>query len=443
MGKYDFGLELYGDNTIDWIANRIPDNSVVLEFGPANGRLTKYLHEIKKCRVDIVEIDEASGEMAAQYAEQAFLGKDRGDIEKYYWLNENDRKYDFIIFSDVLEHLTRPDKVLERCKAVINEKGNIMVSVPNFSHNSVIIELFNDRFSYNQTGILDNTHVRFFTRSSFGEMAVKAGWMIIEERAKNIRVGETEIHNSYDDVPESLKKELIHRPQGNVYQYMFVLALSSEYLLGKVDRTVSLDSVSFYSTEVQYSNGEEFGYTKSISKHFDPYNGNLKVEFNIFEGNDRALLKLLDCNCILKDLKIRIKTTTGYRVVQELETNGIHLDNYLFFVHQNPEIKVGIREDDLAIEIDAHIAKYDFKDDVLLELLDRLTYEIEHIKKICNDYESELERLEIEHKQTISNICQKYEEEIERREEERRMAEEREQLERQAPCLIKWLKRYK
>ncbi len=165
MGKYDFELDLYDENTISWIAQSVEAGSDVLEFGPANGRLTRYLKEKKGCHVDIVEIDEESGSEAAQYAEVSYIGDEEGDIEKYYWLSDN-KKYDFIIFADVLEHLIHSDEVLKRCRRVIKENGKILVSIPNAAHNSVIIELFNDEFSYNPTGILDNTHVHFFTRSS-------------------------------------------------------------------------------------------------------------------------------------------------------------------------------------------------------------------------------------------------------------------------------------
>ena len=165
MGKYDFGLDMYDENTISWIANSVEPDSDVLEFGPANGRLTRYLKEYKNCKVDIVEIDEESGSEAAQYAENALIGVDKGDIEKYYWL-ETGKKYDFIIFADVLEHLVHADEVLKRCRIAVKETGKVLVSVPNVAHNSVIIELLNDEFHYNPTGILDNTHVRFFTRST-------------------------------------------------------------------------------------------------------------------------------------------------------------------------------------------------------------------------------------------------------------------------------------
>ena len=81
MGNYDFTLDLDTINTMSIIANWITERSRILEFGPANGRLTKYLSEEKHCVLTIVEIDEASGREAGQYAEKSFLGKEKGDID--------------------------------------------------------------------------------------------------------------------------------------------------------------------------------------------------------------------------------------------------------------------------------------------------------------------------------------------------------------------------
>ena len=101
LSKYDFEFDVYEENTLSWIARKIEKESHVLEFGAANGRLTKYLSIEKKCIVDIVEIDEESGNEAAEYARTAYVGKVNGDIENYHWINPN-VKYDYVIFADVL-----------------------------------------------------------------------------------------------------------------------------------------------------------------------------------------------------------------------------------------------------------------------------------------------------------------------------------------------------
>ena len=152
MGKYDFDLELYEDNPLAWIADRVAVSSRVLEFGSADGRLTRYLKENKNCLVDIVEIDEESGKKAALYANRAFVGSGEGDIEKYCWLLDGE-KYDFIIFADVLEHLLHPWEVVKKCKKALVPQGQILASVPNIAHNSIIIDLINDRFTYHPTGL--------------------------------------------------------------------------------------------------------------------------------------------------------------------------------------------------------------------------------------------------------------------------------------------------
>ena len=124
MSKYDFDFDIYEENTLSWIARCIEPKSRVLEFGAANGRLTRYLTKEKKCLVDVVEIDQESGKEAAEYANKAYIGKEKGDIEKYQWVNSN-VKYDYIVFADVLEHLFHPQEVLDQCKMVIKNEGKI------------------------------------------------------------------------------------------------------------------------------------------------------------------------------------------------------------------------------------------------------------------------------------------------------------------------------
>lgn len=414
MGKYDFELDMYDENTISWIANQVKENTCVLEFGPANGRLTKYLNKKKNCTVDIVEIDEESGEEAAQYADIALIGDEKGDIEKYYWA-ENGKKYDYIIFADVLEHLVHADEVLKRCRNVLKEKGNILVSVPNIAHNSIIIELFNDEFQYNPTGILDNTHVRFFTRNSFERMAGKAGWAVIGERAKRIRVGETEIKNSFANVPKEVAKELLHRPQGDIYQYMFVLALSTEYLTGNWQRTVSLDSTSHYFTEILFENNGIFDYRKSADAFFDPYDKNIKFAADIPDDSASAVIHPINCNCVLENIEVIVEDVDGVERKIEFESNGKAIAKQIYFLKENPEVRVKLEENDKKIKVEAHILKYDFEDPALEQLLLTLNHEQEHVKKVCADYDRELERRNVEFDSRTKQLCADYDKELERR----------------------------
>ena len=62
--KYDFDLDMVNTNSLSLIINQIRRGSVVLEFGPANGRMTKYLKEALDGKVYLVEIDEQAGKQA-------------------------------------------------------------------------------------------------------------------------------------------------------------------------------------------------------------------------------------------------------------------------------------------------------------------------------------------------------------------------------------------
>lgn len=395
MGKYNFKLDLYDDSIISWIAGRITPNSVVLEFGPANGRLTRYLSENKNCKVDIVEIEEQSGKDAAKYAVHAFIGEERGDIEKYFWL-ETEQKYDYIVFADVLEHLIHPQDVLDRCKTLLNENGKMLVSIPNISHNSIIIDLINDRFHYDSTGIMDNTHVRFFTRQSFGEMALQAGWTIVEEKAKNIRVGETEIRNAYTDVSKETAKELMARPQGNVYQYLFVLALNGSYVQGGCEHIISMDSTSYYKIEIQYQHDGVFDYARSVSRQVNPYYGSIRQRMTVLENEGKALIKLLNCNCVAEIRSIKVFTENSVRSIDRYKHNGYEVGAIKYFIENNPEIEVELFEKGMEteqeiikeIEIECLIYKYDFADKAWSDIYTALRQEQQHIRRICSDYEA-------------------------------------------------------
>ena len=142
MSNYDFTLDMKTDNSNSLILRNIKPHSLVLEMGPAHGRMTKYLKEQLHCEVYIVEKDEEAGKVASQYATEAIIGDVQGDLEKPWWsANLLDIKFDYIIFADVLEHLHDPKKVLEDAKFLLKDTGSVLLSIPNIAHNAVLIDL--------------------------------------------------------------------------------------------------------------------------------------------------------------------------------------------------------------------------------------------------------------------------------------------------------------
>jgi len=150
----------------------------VLEVGPATGYVTEALKE-RGCRVVAIEIDPVAAELAAGFCERMLIG----DIETL----DLDRLlkgelFDVIMFGDVLEHLVDPGRVLHDVGRFLKPSGRLVVSVPNVAHGSIRLGLLNGRFDYVDTGLLDRTHLRFFTKDSFEALLRTAGFEIEEFR---------------------------------------------------------------------------------------------------------------------------------------------------------------------------------------------------------------------------------------------------------------------
>ena len=152
MSKYDYGYTLLPNTTTAWAFSKIQENSKVLELGPAIGNLAKHLKEEKGCSIDIIEIDEESGKRAAQFARRSLIGIEEGNLEGDLWYTKlSDERYDYIVILDVLEHLKNPKQLLKKVSSLLKEEGKLLVSMPNIAHNSVLINLLNNKFKYEKT----------------------------------------------------------------------------------------------------------------------------------------------------------------------------------------------------------------------------------------------------------------------------------------------------
>ncbi len=154
----------------------VPQGSRVLEFGPAVGYMSRYLRDKKGCRVTGFEYSPEAAQISAQYCEQMVVG----DIEDTTLWHDLKAPYDVILFADVLEHLRYPENVMARCKALLAPDGCILISIPNIAHWSVRMNLMQGRFDYTETGLLDNTHIRFFTRKTLEAMVEQAGYSVVD-----------------------------------------------------------------------------------------------------------------------------------------------------------------------------------------------------------------------------------------------------------------------
>ncbi|MGG5332000.1 O-antigen biosynthesis protein [Enterococcus sp. AZ163] len=218
--KYDFDLSLDEQTSVGKIISQINENSRVLEFGPGNGRMTNYLIHEKKCEVSIVEFDTVLYDHVMSVAQNGFLG----NIEEYKWVDYfAGQKFDYIIFADVLEHLTNSEEALRQARHFLAKDGEILITFPNIAHNSVLIDLFNNKLDWKQYGLLDRTHNSFYTQNGFYDLFNRLDLHVRREDYTYAQVGQNEIETSYDQLPTPVRYSFKNRPFGEVYQYFFAL----------------------------------------------------------------------------------------------------------------------------------------------------------------------------------------------------------------------------
>jgi 2-polyprenyl-3-methyl-5-hydroxy-6-metoxy-1,4-benzoquinol methylase len=92
----------------------------------------------------------------------------------------NGMRFSKVLLMDVLEHLVKPELLLDHCKRVLTSNGHVFISVPNVANITVRLMLLLGRFEYVQRGILDRTHVRFFTRRSARRLIESSGYQIVQ-----------------------------------------------------------------------------------------------------------------------------------------------------------------------------------------------------------------------------------------------------------------------
>ena len=145
----------------------------VLEAGCASGYFGRAVRDFGH-EVWGVETDAEAAGLAATALDNVFVGT----IEAFLDAEERPPAFDFVTFGDVLEHLADPVTILRQTHSLLGPDGCVIASIPNVAHLAVRSMLLEGRFEYSKLGIMDDTHLRFFTRDSILELFAKAGFAV-------------------------------------------------------------------------------------------------------------------------------------------------------------------------------------------------------------------------------------------------------------------------
>lgn len=165
MTRYSYNKEIY----------RLVENGwKVLDVGCANGCLGERLKADKQCFVVGVEIDKDRANQAKNRLDAVF----NFDVELLEDLVDY-APFDAVILADSLEHLRYPVTTLIQLSKYLNADGYFLISLPNVANWIIRLRLLFGKFDYQESGILDKSHLHFFTLASAKKLVQEAGFEIV------------------------------------------------------------------------------------------------------------------------------------------------------------------------------------------------------------------------------------------------------------------------
>lgn len=231
MKKWGLNADYYR-NFNPFFISKIPKTvKRILDIGCGMGALGLELKNHGNVYVDGIEINDKAAQIASKVLDKVYIG----DAEKI--INELPKGYyDVVALGDVIEHLFNPWEFIKKVKKVLKKNGIILSSIPNISNISIIKSLLSGQWEYVDSGLLDRTHIRFFTYNSIKKMFDDAGYYIkdVTKLVSGIKSSRDNTLLYYlDNISKILGYSYNYKNEGDAYQYVIVAAK-------KVPSTLSL-----------------------------------------------------------------------------------------------------------------------------------------------------------------------------------------------------------
>jgi 2-polyprenyl-3-methyl-5-hydroxy-6-metoxy-1,4-benzoquinol methylase len=217
MPKYDTTVDTTNANTSHSVmVDLVGGHKRVLDVGCATGYLGETLIA-RGCTVTGIEIDPEAAEIARGRLARVIVGDLTSlDLEEAFGAE----RFDVAVLGDVVEHVVEPAELLARVASLLVPGGSVVLSVPNVAHGSVRLALLQGRWRYRDLGLLDRTHLRFFTRESVEALVREAGLVAVEVRATRRDPLDSEIEVDVAALPAGVVDWVRQQPEASVYQFV-------------------------------------------------------------------------------------------------------------------------------------------------------------------------------------------------------------------------------
>lgn len=187
----------------------------VLDVGCWTGEVGRILTE-RGCTVTGIELDREAASLAEKVLEKVIVAD--LDATPLTELVEPG-SFDVVIFADVLEHLTNPRAALEQARDLLTPDGRVVISIPNVAHGSVRLALFQGRWQTTDTGLLDRTHIKFYSREGLLALFAEAGYAVEDLRGTTADPLNVEVAVDPGSLPDVAVEWVRQQPDALVYQF--------------------------------------------------------------------------------------------------------------------------------------------------------------------------------------------------------------------------------
>lgn len=214
--RYDYEFDLKGDNPGAIVTRLVKSGSRVLDIGAGPGSITGELKRNRDCHVTALDIDHRHVERLTESCDAAY----QVDLNDPDWPRalENEDKFDVVIAADVLEHLWDPWKTLSVARKLIHDDGEIIISLPHVGHCVIAACLINGDFQYQDVGLLDKTHVRFFGLKNIQSLINDAGLNIVDAKFILRSPESTDLAQQWSRLSAETRQTLLSGKYSQIYQ---------------------------------------------------------------------------------------------------------------------------------------------------------------------------------------------------------------------------------
>lgn len=181
MEDVSYGFNQRGYGTHQAISDMVTSFSRVLDVGCASGYLMEHLRRTKKCECVGIEPNPVAAGRAAALGFEV-IPEGASSAVNSERLTRLKKQFDYVVFGDVLEHMINPLEVLRTYKSLLCSEGTIIVSLPNIVSLRARVRIACGIWQYDDMGIFDRTHIRFFTIKTGRDLIAEAGLTSVQER---------------------------------------------------------------------------------------------------------------------------------------------------------------------------------------------------------------------------------------------------------------------